>query len=182
MAFCSKCGAEIDEGAKFCPNCGEATGSNKTDGSAKNETGKGTENEFEKIINTPDTTESFDRDDIAKNKGMAVLSYIWILFIIPLFAAKDSKFARFHANQGLVLFIVDTCVAVCARLARSIFAGIPILWGRHVHRFLSCLCRMLCTCYRRYHQCRSGQGKGTAPYRQHKDCEINFALIYVADA
>lgn len=56
MAFCSKCGAEIDEGAKFCPNCGEATGSNKTDGSAKNETGKGTENEFEKIINTPDTT------------------------------------------------------------------------------------------------------------------------------
>ncbi len=127
MAFCSKCGAEIDEGAKFCPKCGEATGSNKAGGSAKNENGKGNENEFEKIINTPDTTESFDRDDIAKNKGMSVLSYIWILFIIPLFAAKDSKFARFHANQGLVLFIVDTCVAVCARLARSIFAGIPIL-------------------------------------------------------
>ena len=74
MAFCSKCGAEIDEGAKFCPKCGEATGSNKADGSAKNENGKGNENEFEKIINTPDTTESFDRDDIAKNKGMAVLS------------------------------------------------------------------------------------------------------------
>ena len=101
MAFCSKCGAEIDEGAKFCPKCGEATGSNKAGGSAKNENGKGNENEFEKIINTPDTTESFDRDDIAKNKGMSVLSYIWILFIIPLFAAKDSKFARFHANRDL---------------------------------------------------------------------------------
>ena len=98
MAFCSKCGAEIDEGAKFCPKCGEATGSNKADGSAKNENGKGNENEFEKIINTPDTTESFDRDDIAKNKGMAVLSYIWIHH--PAFCRQGFKICTLPRQPG----------------------------------------------------------------------------------
>lgn len=46
-----------------------------------------------------------DQGDIEKNKGMAVLSYIGILCLIPLLAAKESKFAQFHAKQGLVLFL-----------------------------------------------------------------------------
>lgn len=47
-----------------------------------------------------------DGGDVEKNKGMAVLSYIGILCLIPLLAAKESKFAQFHAKQGLVLFLV----------------------------------------------------------------------------
>lgn len=45
-----------------------------------------------------------DTADIVNNKAMAILAYI--LFLIPLLAAKDSKFAMYHANQGLTLFIV----------------------------------------------------------------------------
>ncbi|MBQ7114042.1 MAG: hypothetical protein IJO10_07365 [Clostridia bacterium] len=41
------------------------------------------------------------------NKVMGILSYLWILWIVPIFAAKDSQFARFHANQGLVLWIIS---------------------------------------------------------------------------
>jgi len=37
------------------------------------------------------------------------LAYFGPLCFIPMFAAKGSKFARFHANQGLTLFIA--CVA-----------------------------------------------------------------------
>ena len=33
---------------------------------------------------------------------MAILAYFGILVLIPILAAKDSKFARFHANQGLL--------------------------------------------------------------------------------
>ena len=55
------------------------------------------------LNNTADTTAEYDAQDIEKNKAMAVLAYI--IFLIPLLAAKDSKFARFHTNQGLVLFI-----------------------------------------------------------------------------
>ena len=47
----------------------------------------------------------FDPQDISSNKVMAVLSYLGILVLIPLLAAKDSKYARFHVNQGLILLI-----------------------------------------------------------------------------
>lgn len=37
----------------------------------------------------------------------AVLSYLGILFLVPLVARKDNAFAQFHAKQGLVLFIAE---------------------------------------------------------------------------
>lgn len=46
-----------------------------------------------------------DPKDIEENKVIAAISYIWILFLVPLFLKKESKFAQFHAKQGLVLFI-----------------------------------------------------------------------------
>lgn len=46
-----------------------------------------------------------DPADIQQNKPLALLSYAPGLFIIPMNAAKDSPFAKYHANQGLVLFI-----------------------------------------------------------------------------
>lgn len=51
-----------------------------------------------------------DPADIEKNKGLAILSYI--LFFIPLLAAKESKFAMYHANQGLILFLVSLIINV----------------------------------------------------------------------
>ena len=48
---------------------------------------------------------TFDKKDIDDNKVLACLSYVGILFLIPLLAAKQSKFAMEHAKQGLVMFI-----------------------------------------------------------------------------
>ena len=45
--------------------------------------------------------------DIEKNKNIAALSYIWILCLVPLLGKKNSKFAQFHAKQGLILFIIE---------------------------------------------------------------------------
>ncbi len=45
--------------------------------------------------------------DVEDNKVMAALSYAWILFLVPLLGKRDSKFAQFHAKQGLVLFIIE---------------------------------------------------------------------------
>jgi len=47
-------------------------------------------------------------EDVQNNKAFAILAYFWLLVLVPIFAAKESKFARFHANQGLVLCIVET--------------------------------------------------------------------------
>lgn len=46
-----------------------------------------------------------DPADVEKNKVMAGLAYI--LFFLPLIACPDSKYGKFHANQGLLLFIVS---------------------------------------------------------------------------
>ena len=59
------------------------------------------------LNNTKDTTSEFDASDIENNKVMGILAYISILVLVPILVAKESKFARFHANQGLVLFIAS---------------------------------------------------------------------------
>ncbi|TDF97283.1 hypothetical protein E1757_15300 [Paenibacillus piri] len=46
-----------------------------------------------------------DPADVNANKWIGVLAYI--IFFIPLLAAKDSRFAMYHANQGLVLLILS---------------------------------------------------------------------------
>lgn len=50
--------------------------------------------------------------DIAENKVIAAIGYIWVLFLVPLLGKKESKFAQFHAKQGLVLFIASIILMV----------------------------------------------------------------------
>jgi uncharacterized membrane protein len=52
-------------------------------------------------------------DDIEKNKVFAVIAYLGLLWLVPLLAAQDSPFARYHANQGIVLFICFAIAAAC---------------------------------------------------------------------
>src|ERR1700754_1359030 len=46
-----------------------------------------------------------DPADVEKNKVFALLSYLGILWLVPLLAAKESPFCKFHCNQGIVLSI-----------------------------------------------------------------------------
>ena len=48
--------------------------------------------------------------DAQNNKWMGVLAYF--IFFLPLILAKDSGFAKFHANQGLILLILVVVVNV----------------------------------------------------------------------
>lgn len=57
--------------------------------------------------------------DVEQNKGIAAIGYIWLLFLIPLLAKKDSPFAQYHAKQGLVLFV--------SSVIASILYGVPVL-------------------------------------------------------
>ncbi|MGI6508084.1 MAG: hypothetical protein ACOX4A_06835 [Saccharofermentanales bacterium] len=55
---------------------------------------------------------------------MAILAYFGILVLIPLFAAKESKFARYHVNQGLVLFIAEVAYGIVYAILSSIIWAI----------------------------------------------------------
>lgn len=113
MANCVKCGTKVEEGIKFCPTCGSAMeGSAQQQNSGPEEEKKDFSSKVSDLNNTKDTTADYDSEDIEKNKVMGLLAYI--LFLIPLLAAKNSRFARFHTNQGLVLFIVAIISSVIA--------------------------------------------------------------------
>ena len=51
--------------------------------------------------------QEFTKEDITQNKVMAIFAYLGPLVFIPLFAAKQSKYAHFHAVQGFTLFIIE---------------------------------------------------------------------------
>lgn len=54
--------------------------------------------------------------DVSENKAMAAISYLGILFLIPLLAKKDSDFAQYHAKQGMILFIFEIILWIVAMI------------------------------------------------------------------
>lgn len=83
--------------------------------------------------------------DVQQHKAVAIAGYI--CFLIPLLVAPNSKFARFHANQGLlvqILLFVAVMAVVLLHLGVSlsgiVFKSIGILdWffssGFHLLQF-----------------------------------------------
>lgn len=55
---------------------------------------------------------------------MAVLAYFGILVLIPLFAAKHSRYARYHTNQGLALCIAAIIYSVVYGILSSVLLAI----------------------------------------------------------
>ena len=51
-------------------------------------------------------------DEIRRGKIFALLAYISILFLIPLFAKRENSFVLFHVKQGLALFIIECAVCI----------------------------------------------------------------------
>ena len=93
-------------------------------------------NDFiQKLLNTEDTTNQYDAQDIETNKIFALFAYLGILILIPVFAAKDSKFAKYHINQGLTLiicgFVIEIVLGILIRIPvlGIIFGIIASLYG-----------------------------------------------------
>ncbi len=108
MAFCPKCGKEIPEEVTVCPECG-ADFSVKAE--AKTEEKKG----FKKLLDTRDTTADYEGE--SKNKFFAIISYISILFLIPMFCAKNQKWVQYHVQQGMLLFVANAVLSAVLNIA-----------------------------------------------------------------
>ncbi len=142
MAVCKNCGTSLIEGKKFCPGCGARVdggvnlnketqnnnnNNNNNNGNAENK--YDFSDKISQFTSTEDRTSDFSPNDIASNKGMAVLSYIGLLVLIPIFAGKSSQYARFHANQGLVLFLAEIIWSAAYSILRSVLYAFSFIWG-----------------------------------------------------
>jgi uncharacterized membrane protein len=78
--------------------------------------------------------------DVQHHKAVAILGYI--IFLVPLIGAPHSKFARFHANQGLLLFIV-WCISMVGVVVLTVgwqFLGPHLEAIKILQIFLGCVC------------------------------------------
>ena len=113
MPFCQNCGTQYDNNAKYCPTCGVEVNS-----------------PVQPVNNAAASAAapmSSEEQDIAQNKVFAILAYFGILVLVPIFAAPKSKFAKFHANIGLNLFIVEFVVILLCELLKLPFK--EKIWG-----------------------------------------------------
>lgn len=88
MAYCRNCGSPVGGQDRFCPKCGAPLPPSGWDAPAQ--TG-------------------------AEGKVMGVLSYLGILVLIPLIGGGNNRFVRFHASQGLTLFVLEVILGIVYR-------------------------------------------------------------------
>ena len=124
MAYCGKCGAKVEDNLKYCQECGASMEISAEFNASQNEQVNDLSEKIASLNNTSDTTSEFDKKDIEQNKVMAILGYLSWLVIVPIFAAPKSKFARFHANQGLVLAITEIAWWIVQGILTSILYSI----------------------------------------------------------
>jgi len=76
------------------------------------------------LMGTPQALE-VDAEDAEKNKIFGILAYLGILCLVPIVAASDSPFAKYHANQGLVLFLLEITISIVLFVINIVLAMLP---------------------------------------------------------
>ena len=80
---------------------------------------------FDKILDTEDTTDTYDPADISDTNIICAVGYL--LFFIPLIAKPNSEFGKYHANQGLLLLITFFVVSIALHFACKGLNIIPFI-------------------------------------------------------
>ncbi len=126
MAFCKNCGTQLPDDATFCGNCGTAQNVQNAQQAQQAQPQGQPQQPYGQPYAQPLTPE---QQDINANKGYGVLSYIGLLVLIPIFAGKHSKFARFHAGQGATLCALDIAYTICQIIINAIVGAVfPSTW------------------------------------------------------
>ena len=118
MRFCKNCGTQVDESIRFCPTCGIPV--------------EDTPIAPVNVARETDSTHRFDPQDIADNKWLAIFCYFGILtMLFALIVKPDSRFIKYHANQGLSLMLLNMISAIICvvPILGWIAAGVAAVFG-----------------------------------------------------
>lgn len=78
---------------------------------------------MEEMEQKPQKTE---KEDLKGKKFTACFAYLFWFTVIPMIYATESKFIKYHANQGFVLAIAETVYLVAMVIICKILWGISI--------------------------------------------------------
>ena len=125
MAFCKNCGQELKEGVQFCASCGTPVDPQPQQEAPQQQAQPQQQTQYAPPV-----------DDVAANKGIAWLSYMGPLFLVPMFARKFSKYCQFHVKQGITLcaaaIAYGITINILLLIIGLIFPGGSFL-GYHYH-------------------------------------------------
>ena len=114
MKKCEKCGIYVENEVKYCPVCGLVLESYYESGQNQNQG------------DYKDTMSSSHNREIRNDKAMAILAYLGCLVLVPMLAAKDSRFVKYHIRQGVILLVTEVIFYVGYCILS--FAVLSISW------------------------------------------------------
>ena len=116
--------------------------------------------DFNDFMNTQDDSMLYDTQDVQNNKIWAALSYVGdSVHSAAAGKRRQSRYAKYHANQGFILFLAEAVVII----ANAILGKIPLLGGISLCPAFSG--NSGSDDYRNPQRCQ-WQGKAAAPDRQ----------------
>lgn len=113
MAFCQNCGQQLPESANACPNCGAFANAQ----AAPQQEAPQQEAPQQDALATPDA-------DVQESKVLAWLSYLGLLFLIPMFVKKQSPYCQFHVKQGATLCATELAYTIVTQILLAIIGAI----------------------------------------------------------
>lgn len=115
MAFCSKCGTQVPDGAGFCPSCGTTVSA-----------GGG------------NTAMSTARTSGMQSNVAALLSYVVIIAIVFLIIEpfKNDKFVRFHAFQSIFYWIAVIVIFMLIGMVFPLSVWLLVYWPLRLLSFI----------------------------------------------
>ena len=115
MAFCSKCGTQVPDGAGFCPSCGTTVSASGGD-----------------------TAMSSARTSGMQSNVAALLSYVVIIAIVFLIIEpfKNDKFVRFHPFQSIFYWIAVIVVFMLIGMVFPLSIWLLVYWPLRLLSFI----------------------------------------------
>ena len=116
MKNCPKCGAQMEDQAVFCANCGANYNNPYTTAAP--------------VIPEWDHTAEFDPKDVSDNKVIAMLVYLLsVVGILIALLSQNSPYVSFHVRQALKFLVIETLVGIatavlCWTIIVPVAAGI----------------------------------------------------------
>ena len=151
MALCKNCGQQLPENANACPYCGTFVNEQNAQQAAQPVEQPAPQQNYQQAPQqnyqqnyqqapqqnyqqgyaqpyvTPDM-------DVQQSKGIAWLSYMGLLFLIPMFVRRQSDYTRFHVKQGVTLFAVELAYGVTYGILMAIINA--IFPGHYTYSYL----------------------------------------------
>lgn len=128
MAYCYQCGSLLGAHDKYCPKCGYKV-ERKTPSREEREKMPLHEKirlSWNEMLDTTDHTSELSTEDIEFGRSFAMFSYLGPLFLVPLFAARSSRFARFHIGQGINLLLALLLYSLVIALFYVLLSWVPM--------------------------------------------------------